>query len=435
MRWRLLLAWCVGGLCAAVSTAWGEAAPKENYFMLRDGLANSRRQFADAKTGRVVFLGGSITHMSGWRELVAADLSRRFPGTKFEFVNAGISSLGSVPHAFRLERDVLTGGPVDLLFVEAAVNDDTNGTPAVEQVRAMEGIVRHVRLLHPAADIIFLHFADPGKIKAIREGKQSEVIANHEQVAAHYGLPSLDLAKEVTERIAAGEFSWEKDFKGLHPAPFGHRIYAQSIARLLDTAWSSAALAHVPKSRVLPPALDAANFSSGRLVPVARAELGPGWRLEDRWRPADGAGTREGFVDVSAIIATEPGAELRLRFDGTAIGILVATGPDAGAVEWSIDGGISSTRNLYTRWSPTLHLPWAQMLASALPLGSHELRLRVAPAADSRSKGHTVRILHFLVNGPDLQSGVSPPKPARPGDASPGPLFPKPEVQKTTPSP
>ncbi len=38
----------------------------------------------------------------------------------------------------------------------------------------------------------------------------------------------------MTERINAGEFDWQT-FGGLHPAPFGHRVYARAIDRLLDT--------------------------------------------------------------------------------------------------------------------------------------------------------------------------------------------------------
>ena len=64
--------------------------------------------------------------MSGWREFLIAWLEKKSPDTKFDFIAAGIPSLGSVPHAFRLEDDVLSRGPVDLLFVEAAVNDATN---------------------------------------------------------------------------------------------------------------------------------------------------------------------------------------------------------------------------------------------------------------------------------------------------------------------
>lgn len=416
--WFLALGLC--GLSPAVYSVPRDeakrAAPAGQYFTLRSGLGQSHEKFTAEKTGRVVFLGGSITHMSGWRELVAGYLQRRFPETRFDFINAGIPSLGSVPHAFRLERDVLSAGPIDLLFVEAAVNDEINGTPAIEQLKAMEGIVRHVRLAHSAADIVVMHFADPAKIKAMREGRQPEVIGNHERVAAYYGLPSLDLAREVTERIGVGEFSWEKDFKGLHPAPFGHRIYAESIGRLLDAAWSPAARPRGSEARALPPPIDPTNFSSGRFVSVAHADLGPGWRFEENWRPADGAGTRDGFVGIPAVVATETGAELHLRFHGTAIGILVAAGPDAGVVEWSIDGGTSHTRDIYTRWSSKLHLPWAQMLASALPPGTHELRLRLAAGDKLHGKVHALRLLHFLVNGPDLLGEVSD---DRPGPAEP----------------
>jgi sialidase-1 len=77
------------------------------YFALRGGLANSRAQFENASSGRVAFLGGSITHNPGWRDAVGRYLQERFPETEFDFIPAGIPSLGSVPHAFRLIRDVL----------------------------------------------------------------------------------------------------------------------------------------------------------------------------------------------------------------------------------------------------------------------------------------------------------------------------------------
>jgi sialidase-1 len=99
--------------------------------------------FEREKKGRVVFLGGSITAGGGWRDSLCADLQKRFPETQFEFINAGISSLGSTPGAFRFERDVLSKGRVDLIFIDAAVNDRVNGFGTVEQILGMEGIVRH----------------------------------------------------------------------------------------------------------------------------------------------------------------------------------------------------------------------------------------------------------------------------------------------------
>jgi len=374
-----------------------------DYFVLRGSLDNSRLKFERDHTGRVVFLGGSITNMKGWRDFVCQDLQRRFPATKFDFINAGIPSTGSTPGAFRFSRDVLAHGPVDLLFEDAAVNDEVNGQNEVEQVRGMEGIVRQARLANPLTDVVMLHFVDPPKMAVIREGGTPPVIAAHEKVAVYYGVLSIDLAQEVTERIKAGEFTWEKDFKDLHPAPFGHQLYANSIGRMFDSAWatplSTDAKAQPHDFPVKP--MDAGSYFAGRLVSPAVAGHDDGWKLVDDWKPADGAGTRPGFVNVPALVAERPGAALHLKFNGTAAGVFVAAGPDAGTIEYSIDGGPTKTCDLYTKWSAKLHLPWAQVLAAGLPSGPHDLQLRVAGSQNEKSKGTAVRIIHFLVNGAD----------------------------------
>jgi sialidase-1 len=371
-----------------------------DYHVLRGGLANCRVRFEREREGRVAFLGGSITEGGAWREMVSGDLKRRFPQTRFDFLNAGISSLGSTPGAFRFARDVLGRGRVDLLFAEAAVNDETNGQTPLEALRGMEGIVRHARLANPAIDVVLLHFVDPEKMAVIRQGRTPAVIESHEKVAEYYAVPSIDLAREVTERIHAGEFTWEKDFRDLHPSPFGHGVYFRSIGRLFDAAWAGSlpADARVEPYPLPEPPLDAKSYFRGRLVDVKEAEVESGWKLDPRWRPADKAGTRRGFVDVPALIAEEPGATLRLKFEGTGVGVFVAAGPDAGIVEFRIDGRPSATRNLFTRWSGGLHLPWAQVLAADLAPGKHEMQLRVTPATDARSKGRAVRIIYFLAN-------------------------------------
>jgi sialidase-1 len=339
--------------------------------------------------------------MKGWRELICAGLQQRFPGTVFGFVNAGIGSTGSVPGAFRFSRDVLGRGPVDLLFVDAAVNDETNGTAAADQIRGLEGIVRHARRANPAMDIVLVHLADPAKIKQFHSGQVSGVIRTHERVAERYALPSVNVAKEVADRIKAGEFTWEKDFKGVHPAPFGHGIYAQAITRLLDAAWpapSQPARAIVPHN--LPAPLDRDNFSAGRLAGVEKAERDESWTLHQQWRPKDGTTTRRGFVDIPVLDATIVGAKLRYPFKGTAIGLFVLSGPDAGLIEWRIDDGKFQTVDLHTQWSKSVHLPWVVLLNPQLPNGEHVLEIRVAGAKNSGSSGHAVRIVHFLVNEP-----------------------------------
>ena len=371
-----------------------------DYFTLRSNLDNARIKFQKQKQGRVVFLGGSITFNPGWRDMVAEYLQRRFPGTDFDFVNAGIPSMGSTPGAFRLVRDVFSQGTVDLLFVEAAVNDSSNGRSPVEQIRGMEGIVRHARSINPDIDIVMMHFVDPSKMKTINEGKVPAVIASHERVAGHYGVPSIDLALEVTQRIEAGEFTWEGDFKNLHPSQFGQRLYSATIGRMFDASWKKplATDAKMEPHETPGRPLDAFSYFNGRLVDIKQAERGIGWSLVERWKPSDGAGTRSGFVNVPMLVAEEPGAALTLEFEGTSAGILVAAGPDAGVVEYSVDGAPYAPVDLYTLWSGGLHLPWAYVLAPELDPGKHRLNVRIGKTNNGQSKGHAARIAYFLVN-------------------------------------
>jgi lysophospholipase L1-like esterase len=377
-------------------TGTGMTPHGREYFQLRGGLRNSLRRFSAGGPARVVFLGGSITEMKGWRDLVCEHLSKRFPQTQFDFVNAGIASTGSTPGAFRLVRDVFSRGPVDLLFVEAAVNDSTNFFPPREQVRGMEGEVRHARLLAPNLDIVMLHFVDPEKMQDIRAGKTPQVIASHERVAERYGVPSINLAREVTERIDAGEFTWEKDFRSLHPSPFGMTVYARSIERLFDAAWKQPPMVTGPReAHPMPEPIDPKSYFRGRLVDVREVT---GWRIDPDWTPTDKAATRKGFVHVPMLVADAPGAECRFVFEGSAVGIFVAAGPDAGEVEYTIDGGPVRTQNLFTEWSGSLHIPWAYVLDADLSPGRHELVMRVAAGSDTRSKGHAVRITQMLVN-------------------------------------
>lgn len=371
----------------------------ENYHHQRNGIRNSLLKFQQEKKGRIAFLGGSISYNGGWRDSISNYLQKRFPDTEFEFIEAGIPSMGSTPAAFRLERDVLGGGSVDLLFEEAAVNDATNGRSSQEQVRAMEGIVRHVRLKNPATDIVIMHFVDPQKMEDYRSRKVPEVIQNHEKVAAHYQVGTINLAKEVTERIDAGEFSWEDDFKDLHPSPFGQGVYFRSIKTFLENAWS-VKIAEDDKIEpyLLPEPIDPANFGNGVLIEAKKARVLSGWQLFENWKPEDGKGTRANYVNVPMLVGQEEGDLLEFTFRGNAVGIAVAAGPDAGIIEYRIDNHAWQKQDLFTFWSAGLHLPWYYTLGAGLEAGDHVLHIRIAAEKNPQSSGNACRIRYFFVN-------------------------------------
>lgn len=381
--------------------AWlqAQALDPAAYHHLRSGLSRCHRVFTGEKVGRVAFMGGSITEHGAWREKISDYLRQRYPDTRFEFINAGISSTGSTPGAFRLSGDVLSHGRIDLFFEEAAVNDPTNGFTGKYQVRGMEGIIRQALASNPAMDIVMLHFVDPEKMADYNQGVTPEVIRNHEAVAEHYAVNSIDLAREVTERIRAGEFNWKDDFKDLHPSPFGHEVYARSIRAFLDKAFADATDVTTDKRRKrLPKPLDPFHYAGGRYVPVTEANDLKGFRLLDRWQPTDGYPTRKQYVGIPAMVADSAGASFTFRFRGRAVGFCLDAGPDAGIIEYEIDGRWRGRRDLFTKWSHMLHLPWYILLEDELPAGEHLLTVRISPDSNKASKGKVLRILHLLAN-------------------------------------
>lgn len=364
----------------------------------RGSLQNSFGKFEHEKTGRVAFLGGSITNMQGWRDQVCNYLRERFPDTRFDFINAGIPSTGSVPGAFRLTRDVFKNGPVDLLFEEAAVNDATNFRTSAAQVRGMEGIIRHARQLNPDIDIVMMHFADQDKMVDYNQGKVPEVIQNHEKVAAYYQITSINLAKEVNNRILDGQFTWKDDFKDLHPSPFGQNLYFESIKATLEQEWAANKATAPSAYSMSETPLDPHAYYHGKLIPVEKTQQHKDFHYISRWVPQDSASTRSGFTEVPVLEAIKSGAVLKYSFKGNAIGIFIPSGPDAGIIRYHIDKGEWQELDLFTPWSSWLHIPWLYILADGLTEGKHTLTLELTDQHNVQSKGTACRIIYFAVN-------------------------------------
>ncbi|GEM_PF-2019635 len=368
-----------------------------NRAILRNNLANSADRFKTRKQGRVAFLGGSITFNPGWRDSVANWLKKKYPQTAFEFINAGIPSVGSNMHAFRFRRDVLEKGPIDLLFLESAVNDTTNGVPAIERARAYEGIVRQAHAANPAMDIVFLYFLDPSFYNNIKAGKPVSLITDYEKSAWQYGVSSLNLAQFVAERYTWAEFGGD-----VHPGAFGQGLYAAGITRLLEAAWNPPVGAASPLPHNQPARMqDSLCYAQGHTDSISSGVIVNGWKRIASWKPAQG-GTRDGFVNVPVLESTTPGDTLKFAFTGTAVGIVVPAGYDVGMLDYAIDGKPMGSKDQFTPWSSGLHIPWTILFSADLAAKSHELRLVTSVSKNAGSQGHACRIIRFIVNGPDI---------------------------------
>ncbi len=93
-----------------------------------------------------------------------------------------------------------------------------------------------------------------------------------------------------------------------------------------------------------------------------------------------------------------PAKKLILKFEGNAVGIAVAAGPDAGIIEFRIDGGEWKKQDLFTKHSKSYHLPWYFTLADGLGKNSHTLQLRLSNEKNTLSVGNSCVLRYFYVN-------------------------------------
>lgn len=105
-----------------------------------------------------------------------------------------------------------------------------------------------------------------------------------------------------------------------------------------------------------------ACYDKGVLISAVQNKIAKGWKAYQNWIPTDKTGTRADFTNVPMLIAEAPGGVLKFDFEVNAVGIAVASGLDAGIIEYRIDKGEWKTRDLFTQWSSQLHLPWFHTL-------------------------------------------------------------------------
>ena len=235
---------------------------------IRGGLPDFHAKASAGEPVRVAYLGGSITAAEGWRPKTLRFLQEHYPQTKVEEIFAAVAGTGSPLGAMRFDRDVLAKQP-DLLFVEFAVND--RALPALRIEEAMEGIVRKLWRRYPRADICFVYTLSKNMVKDYAAGKLSSSATAMENVARHYGIPSIAFGVEVSRQLDSGRWVFQAakelgetdeagrtvfSHDGTHPLEAGHVLYAGAVRR----AWPLLTNELKAKAHELPEPLHVDNW-------------------------------------------------------------------------------------------------------------------------------------------------------------------------------
>jgi hypothetical protein len=365
---------------------------------VRGGLPNA---VAKAKAGgevRVAYLGGSITAAPGWRPMSLAWLKAQYPAASFEEINAAIGGTGSDLGVYRLGFDVLRHKP-DLLFVEFAVND--GGAEPARIHRAMEGIVRQAWKADPATDICFVYTVSEPFLQDLLSNLCSRAATAMEEVADHYGIPSIHLGVDVARRVTEGRlvFKGTKTSEGpmvfsedgVHPlVETGHELYLEAIAR----SWSALCVAGSAGPHAVPPPLRADNLELARMAPVTQAMLTGPWEKLDAAKD-DRARSFQNRMPV-LWKATGAGATLTFAFRGTAASLYDLLGPDGGQLSVRVDDGPERKVARIDGYC-TYHRIARLDLAADLPEGTHRVTVTLLPDAPDKAK------ILFENNRPDLE--------------------------------
>ena len=366
--------------------------------MGKAGVPNFIAHLKKGHEAHVAFLGGSITQKkSGHFAMVSEWLRQEWPNVDFTFTNAGLSSTCSVSGAFRLNRDVLSLGKVDLLIVEFAVNDDQDaGHDRKTAIRGLEGIIRQYFQSNPTGDVISVQFVNRSMLDKIEAGGEAISSASHKDVARHYGVPIADVGQALASEIRKGRMTWANDYGGAHPTDRGYELASGLITYIIENT----ILTETPVVKALPQPLDLGSYFNALVVNPQSLEWLGGWK----WEPVSRSllplgGIRDQYGAFRALRSDESGSFLYYNFTGIMLGAFVLAGPDAGSVEVSVDRGEWKRIQLFhERFSKSLNYPRYVILADDLARGAHQVAIRVSESKPEMSAGHAATILFFGVN-------------------------------------
>jgi lysophospholipase L1-like esterase len=380
-------------LLLVVCTACRAAAA--DGYQIRDGIPNSQYFFKNDKVGNqyLFYIGNSVLAGTGLKDVnlrysfqMTQAFVRHFPNAsprETRHIQPGGSWFG----LYRCSRgqpvfgEVISSGHLAVLDFAA---DDRHAD--IGQVKtSLEGLIRQITLYRATHSRILIYTLTPEMLEAYRAGRTPEYIRVCEQIADHYGVPSLNLAKVAADKILSGAITFEAfSPDGVNPSDAGAKIYADAVAAFVDALMGAYPVPEKPVGLKLPAPLFPETDDNGRIV----AYEDPQVKRAGEWRPGQPSPIGP-FRHL--LVSEQAGASLTLTFKGSEIGLIDVTDKDSAAWEYAVDGAA------FQRLAAPQDAPGPVMRPVALAKGldrnaEHTLALKVAAPGVARLGG-------ILLNG------------------------------------
>ncbi len=382
-----------------------EAGTDTDYYRIRGGIPNSQYFFQNDKVGNqyLFFIGNTVLAGKGLKDQSLRYSAQMVKGFKKHFPQAGIIETrhmqpgGSWLGLYRCSRGQAVFGEVicsgHLAILDFAADDRNMDMETVKT--SLEGLVRQITLYRATHSRILVYTLTPEMLAAYKDGRTPEYIKVCEQIADHYGIPSLNLARYAADKILSGAISFA-DFSadGIHPTDAGAKIYNEAVEKFVEALMTAFPVPDKPTAYKLPPALFAETNDNGRII----AYEDPVVKRSGSWEPGQ-ASPIGPFRHI--LVSSKVGDTLSLKFKGSEIGIMDVVDKDSADLEYAVDG------SAFQKLAAPKDTAAPTMRAVALVKGlnrdaDHEIVLRIASDGTTRMGG-------FLLNGTvaDAFAGMS----------------------------
>jgi len=388
-----------------LGAAGARAEPGADFYQVRGGIPNSQYFFKANTVGNqyLFFIGHSVLAGTGLKDPNLRYSAQMVRGFKTYFPAAAIIETrhmqpgGSWFGQFRCSSGQAVFGEVicsgHLAILDFAAADRQANLAQVKT--SLEGLVRQITRYRATHSRILVYTLTPEMLAAYRAGQTPEYIRVCEQIAEHYAMPSLNLAKYAAQKIIAGAISATAfSADGINPTDAGAKIYGEAVGKFVDALLTAYPVPDQPKNYTLPAPLFPETDDNGRII----AYEDPQVQQSGDWKPGQ-ASPIAPFRHI--LVSDKPGATLSLPFTGSEIGVLDIVDKDSADYQYAVDGAA------FQKLSAPQDVTTATMRAVSLARNldrktAHELVLKVAGPGTARMGG-------FLLNGSvaDACAGMS----------------------------
>ena len=314
-------------------------APKNDYNpapAAAQTLANSRYLLTQKKAFNVAYYGGSITQGAGasdeeatsWRALTTAWLKSAYPDATITEIEAASGGTGTYFGKVRADFELLNYNP-DLVFIEFAVNDNIEHKTTAQSKENLEIIIRKCYQKNPNIDIVFIYTCTAGS------GTNNTYTKAFDEVANHYGLPTINVGKALTK--AGGKLTDYFIDDQVHPNDKGYRIMADEVIAQMTAMLAAAGSPKSLTAHQNPQPLKE-NISIKTTTYTADDILAKNPSLKKQ--------EPNTFCSVDSALLTK-GDTVTLTFTGTSVGVWWRCFDRSTIINCELDGEQTTTKTLH----------------------------------------------------------------------------------------